>query len=388
MLDLASRLPGLMLKFILSEVGVHTATASVTVHLHHTKQKVQIQGGATMPDQSTAAAWFVQNILKGRFITEAKDKKFDIDNINKTVSKIVGISPLPPPAAYCSHCNKKFGTNSRPVECTRCSLYRHKTKCAPCPPYSARNAPNTTGQAPPSQNMGLSSGRSSTITSQIPTPPIIAFPAIPRTGTTTATSTSITTVSSPSFSQQVITSASAAQVGHTQTVPSVPITSVPTTTFAHSPPPTSSNDSPVCSLPLPPLSWCPPTAPIHSTPTHTRVSQPSPSHNQLNPLAAPFNTLSTKTGVSGKRKSNNLPATTAESMENEFLKKELNMAKTEIVKLEAKLKDNERSLFLYKARVKLFEEREHKISAEKYFGASPDSSPSSSSSASPSSESL
>ena len=57
-------------------------------------------------------------------------------------------------------------------------------------------------------------------------------------------------------------------------------------------------------------------------------------------------------------------------MEAEFLKKELNMAKTEIVKLETKLRDHERSLSLYSARVKAFEDREQAETSTKYFGSS------------------
>ena len=45
------------------------------------------------------------------------------------------------------------------------------------------------------------------------------------------------------------------------------------------------------------------------------------------------------------------------------------MAKTEIVKLEAKLRDHERSLSLYSARIKIFEEKEHTSASNRLHGS-------------------
>ena len=138
-LDLSNSLPGSLLKFKLHGTGVTPVPASVSVHLHNTQQKVQLQGGAKMSDQSTAAVWFTQKILKQRFINEAQNKKLNIEEINKAVSGLSVLlncpstGPGPDPPDTCHHCSKKFSTKSRPIICTRCSQYKHTTRCSPCP---------------------------------------------------------------------------------------------------------------------------------------------------------------------------------------------------------------------------------------------------------------
>ena len=60
------------------KVGQKECQESATVHLHHTQQKVQVQG--------RAAPWFVDSVLKERFESEAKDKEFSIKNLNSRIS--------------------------------------------------------------------------------------------------------------------------------------------------------------------------------------------------------------------------------------------------------------------------------------------------------------
>ena len=76
--DKNSSCSGFFLKFLLSGPAVD-GPAPLTVHLHNTQAKVQIQGGAVMPKQTIAAVWFVQSTLKDRFIELAKTKKFAIE---------------------------------------------------------------------------------------------------------------------------------------------------------------------------------------------------------------------------------------------------------------------------------------------------------------------
>ena len=125
--------------------GIRPAPASVSVHLHNTQQKIQLQGGVRMADNNTAAVWFTQRVLKQRFSLEARDKKYDIENINNIVAKLAEMvqipSTVPKPPNYCSHCSKKFSTNSRPTACQRCSLFTHSTKCAPCPAANTSVSP-------------------------------------------------------------------------------------------------------------------------------------------------------------------------------------------------------------------------------------------------------
>ena len=90
-----------------------------------------------MPDNSKSPVWFVNNVLKIMFNEQAKAKEYAIDNINKAVSNTVTSQKqaknLFQPQAACSHCMKKFATNSKPILCPRCSKYKHSGKCLPCP---------------------------------------------------------------------------------------------------------------------------------------------------------------------------------------------------------------------------------------------------------------
>ena len=57
----------------------------VTVHTHHSKRLVQIQGGSTMPSKDTAASWFVHRVLYDKFQTLAKAKKLNIKQLNQLI---------------------------------------------------------------------------------------------------------------------------------------------------------------------------------------------------------------------------------------------------------------------------------------------------------------
>ena len=167
--DQASRVPALFVRFVLAGPDVQPDHAPLTVHLHHTQAKLQIQGGALMPDNNTAAIWFVKNLLKDRFVNEAKTKKYDISNINTQVSAILSSARMQSSSARmqspsdgmqsslsnsCAHCNKKFANNSRPIRCYRCSKLKHKTKCSGvCP---ATMLPSSFDSSPVISSPGVS----------------------------------------------------------------------------------------------------------------------------------------------------------------------------------------------------------------------------------------
>ena len=150
MMDKTNSVSGILLKFSLSGPGVHPQPAALSVHLHNTQQKVQLQGGAKMLDKTTSAIWFLQHILKERFIDNAKRKKFDISRINNLVASVSPSSQLPPTSVLpdeCPHCLKRFTGKSRPIKCTKCTKLKHTTRCGPCP----INIHQTTGTTPDSR---------------------------------------------------------------------------------------------------------------------------------------------------------------------------------------------------------------------------------------------
>ena len=144
--DRSSNLPGLFLRFELSGTDMNPNPAPLSIHLHHTQRKVQLQGGSSMPDRTSAPVWFVEHFLKPMFISQAESQNIQIENINQLVKNIatreLGSRPSPGPSeTYCYHCNKKFSGQSRPVPCSKCTNLRHSTRCSPCP--AASTVPDT-----------------------------------------------------------------------------------------------------------------------------------------------------------------------------------------------------------------------------------------------------
>ena len=144
--DRSSNSPGLFLRFELSGTDMNPNPAPLSIHLHHTQRKVQLQGGSSMPDRTSAPVWFVEHFLKPMFISQAESQNIQIENINQLVKNIatreLGSRPSPGPSeTYCYHCNKKFSGQSRPVPCSKCTNLRHSTRCSPCP--AASTVPDT-----------------------------------------------------------------------------------------------------------------------------------------------------------------------------------------------------------------------------------------------------
>ena len=65
-----------------------SSITKVTIHLHHTARKVQVQGGSLV-DKKRASVWFLQNFLLKSFSQVAKDRTVDITKFNNAVKGIV-----------------------------------------------------------------------------------------------------------------------------------------------------------------------------------------------------------------------------------------------------------------------------------------------------------
>lgn len=104
----------------------------VRIHLHHTVRKVQLQGGAILPDLKTAPVWFTDQVLRPQFIRLAKDKSEDITLFNTAVRSMVAryIESSSKPHT-CAACQLRFNGRSSPEQCTQCNLFYHKYKCFP-----------------------------------------------------------------------------------------------------------------------------------------------------------------------------------------------------------------------------------------------------------------
>ena len=104
----------------------------VTIHLHHTKRLLQLQGSATMPDGTRAPVWFVNTFIKERFTRAAKLKHRDISYLNDAIRKAVASQNVVDDANNnCSHCTRQFSANAKPTMCKACAKFFHKYNCHP-----------------------------------------------------------------------------------------------------------------------------------------------------------------------------------------------------------------------------------------------------------------
>ena len=360
LVDMAANLPGLLLKFKVYGSGVSPSPASLSVHLHHTQQKVQVQGGASMPSNTTAAAWFVDKVLKDRFTMEARNKRFDIDNINKLVSNLPFTNPLSSSTpssipSCCPHCKKKFSSTSKPVSCPKCSLFRHKAKCSPCPVSSSNTSP-VVFSTPVS----------------ISTSNCLTLPPLPAVTAATAT---FPNVSLSEESSQPLVKKPRYTVSNS--VPQVMTVSPP---VSDSVLPTSTRELAIYSSSVTPVfsSVSLPLFSVTAQNVSSAVSLSSMSSSTtVTATLAPGPILSTRpqassAGISAtrKRKSNpKSPTKSAEQAEIDFLKLELNAVRTQLIDLESSKADLERKNKIMNDVIKMHEQRQ---ASQAYSGISHD----------------
>ena len=384
--DLAGSQPGILLKFKLHGFNTIPTAVSVTVHLHHTQQKVQLQGGAALPDGGTAAVWFTQNILKQRFTNEAKNKKFDIDAINAVLSSITNAEPIPPPVSqvpeHCPHCLKRFSGQSKPVPCVRCNQFKHKAKCGPCPSTQP-------GCSVPSSSSPLptTSSRTLRVLSSAPTITFVSSQLVTTGVSSTITSTTVSMPESPGSSgaarsASLMSSSTATVISPSLNLPpnkrlrpdSCQITSsnsqLPISSLIVSQGSSLRTSLPETSLAIPSLSST-------SLNSLTELSTPSQGEfslgSSLNAYAPIFSNNHAQPNIQGrKRKSNKNADKSQEQNEIDFLKIELNAVRTESLELESKNKDLEKRVKIMSEVIKMHEQNRVSQSYSNLFpGSSP-----------------
>ena len=301
------------------KVGSSGQCQSATVHLHHTQQHVQVQGGATL--------WFVHHVLKDRFAKGSRNKKFNIKELNNKFSASATVASTSGSATEvaksCFHCSKGFRSN--PAICGNCCRSFHNTKQNKC--FMIHTCSGLSTDTPPSSGFppaGYSSYHQ-TVTSAPVTPsfvpPILPTSSAPVTtifSTSTRSSTlAISTVSSPSPS-----------------------------TSAFNP-----NAVP----------FAPQAEPVIPPPSVT-ISPPTSTSN-----AAPSATIRTSNPRRGKTPA--IPSS-PDAIEIEFLKIQLNVAHTKITELETKLNDKNKLNVVLSDRLKVFEENVQKQTFQQYFPTS------------------
>ena len=99
----------------------------VTVHLHHTVRKIQVQGCSMVNNQVRASVWFMDNFLLDKFNTLSQNKAFNISKFNTAVNSIVTNHIEKNNAKEkCDICSGHFNGRSVRDKCLICMKIFHK----------------------------------------------------------------------------------------------------------------------------------------------------------------------------------------------------------------------------------------------------------------------
>ena len=289
----------------------------VTIHTHNSTRLVQVQGGALMADKTTAALWFVKNVLYGKFQVLAKSRRYKISNFNHAILDSAVSSPLDPTKMKCGGCDISFDSRSKPIFCPRCTKWFHKTNCQkghrcfiPSPIATGPVSPPSTSAQP--LLLQISSDPH-------PLPSISSATRTATPTTTSITSSPVTTSISPSTQLTTIPASS---------VPSS-MTS-PTTINSCSLNPSAQQFIPAALSPTPP-----------PQPSRQRRTRPAQNNPDLSPHKA----------------------------EVESLKIELGYAHTKITELQSKNRDHQETIKIYSQKLNLLEKGQSNYLNEKYFSS-------------------
>ena len=314
----------------------------VTIHLHHTKRSIQMQGSALMPDGNRTPVWFLTHVLWEKLVSLAAEKQVDITRINTAVRDAVENRATVNIANICQHCTRLFDTKSKPTRCNHCLCFFHKTSCLPVHSNSCTNKQNL---APTIPTSGAPSSASLSRPSLAPSQKRRRTVAdCPQTSPPPSTSSPRQLTSHPRSSfdiqqNQVITRPPPPQALSTLASPPADAT--------HSSPPGN-----------PPFS-------SQSSPTLTVAPTNPPS---LNAFAVPFNPGFTNNKKKTTRANRNL---NPEQAKIDFLNIELDATKTKIVQLETAIEDRDVTITILNEKIKLLEQNQQDSINNKYKGPNP-----------------
>ena len=350
-----------------------TSAGGVTIHLHHTARRVQIQGNTMVTSKSRACVWFVENFLLTRFKLEARSKSFDIERFNTAVSNLVSnhvekISNM----EKCEGCSGHFIGRSVPEQCRICLQKYHKkcfqTEVHPCmvPPTSlSHTVPVTSVSAGTGQMIVRSVAQFSntrTSTSLATSTTTCTSATTSHTATPLVSSRCLVTVVPPSLPPDIRRHTA----NYKPTVqPVTPDTSQPYT-ITTSPPRSFSASSAQSGFPSNSIT----TIPL-ATSTVQSCIQPSPTLQQVTAISDPApgpSTVNNSQPKNGKAKSkqSNI-ATTKDAIALEYSRIEVNTIKARIKALETKNKDLEYQNTLLLERLSVLDKAEKDYIYDKYF---------------------
>ena len=121
---------------------------NVTITLHHTVRKVQVQGSSNINGNIRANVWFLQNILLGMFSKMSDVKAMDISKFNLLVQNVVSTHMKKRQnERKCTLCDIPFTNRSQHEQCQACNDIYHR-KCLATHQCVARSNTNSADQPP------------------------------------------------------------------------------------------------------------------------------------------------------------------------------------------------------------------------------------------------
>jgi hypothetical protein len=355
---------------------------SVCLHFRHTTRLVQVQGSAKMPDKSTAAVWFTENVLSERFWKLAKTKQFDISSYNNRVLEMSRSHHNSLKSTkYCFHCEKLFSGQSRPTQCESCHQYLHKicmrphtSSCHDAPALSTRISGPSSPQRPTKRprtslecaSLQQVSPQTNPVEEQSDTPlalePFMSSlsASLVNSGIPTFTGNRTRISFVPNVSGP---DASASTIGSTSTVTSVASSQITSTSF-----------NLLSSVPL--NSAAPAFTPQSSQDQQDQAQVDSPlagNNPYLSNISRAASSNSSRNNTKQTRvppKKNPRTDMSSESVQIDYLTTELNFTHTKIVSQDNTIKDLEHKVKILEATLKLSEEKLSSDLHQKYFGIS------------------
>ena len=316
-----------------------SSMAKVTIHLHHTARKVQVQGGSLV-DKKRAGVWFLQNFLLISFSQVAKDRALDITKFNDAVRGIVSnhVEKVGK-QERCHICEIPFTGRSLRQTCSVCKKRFHKA-CLQSDQHLCLGAgPSDLHPGQPGSQVVTSRH---TPSAAVATPPLQNM--------------SPQNLSKARPSQQSILFISA-------TAPNKPANTVltPAATPVTEPPPCLTRSI------VPPLTVVNPVPPpvLPPTPSLT-VTTVSTTTTRMS--TAPVNNAQNKVK---KNASKHIPAIDEAGFEIECKKKQLVTAHAKIQELETEVTKLTKTNHILTERIKMFENRNERELYERYFPVRP-----------------
>ena len=337
-----------------------------------------------MPDKTTAAIWFTENVLTDKFRKLSKKKQFDIASFNNSIIEMSRSHHSSINSAkYCCQCGKLFSSNSRPTQCPSCNMYHHRL-CSRAHESSCRDSIThlNTPQVQPNKRQRSAStitfeasqstsGPAQDSSSAISQPYLTSLTtSLINNGINTFTGRStrisfvpaVTTVSPmPSLQRAPATSSTSSQQPSTVSTMASTVSTV-STVFTPIPCSDVYSALPVTSQRVPDLmstSVCTAGSAMPFSSSSTASSFTSPSSG-IGPEKS-------KTNKKGHQKKNRTDVS-PEAVQIEYLTTELNYTHSKIVSQDNIIKDKEHKVKILEEKLKVVEERLNSDLHGKYFG--------------------